>query len=40
MKMTKVEKKKIVLERKKADKIRTIERKNIRSNYSKNGGRF
>lgn len=40
IKMTKEERKAIALERKEKSKILTIERKNIRSNYSKNGGRF
>jgi len=38
--MTKEERKAIVLERKKAQKIVTLERKVIRSKYAKNGGRF
>jgi len=38
--MTKEERKAIALERKKAEKLVTIERKNRRKIYVKNGGRF
>lgn len=38
--MTKEERKAIMLERKKEDKLRTIVRKNTRRTYSRNGGRF
>jgi hypothetical protein len=38
--MTKTERKQVMLERKKAGKELTIERKNVRRTYSRNGGRF
>lgn len=38
--MTKEERKQIMLERKKADKMVTIERRTQRRTYSRNGGRF
>lgn len=38
--MTKEERKQLMLERKKTDKMITIERKAQRRTYSKNGGRF
>lgn len=38
--MTKQERKALMLERKREDKVLTIERKNVRRSYSRNGGRF
>lgn len=38
--MTKEERKQIMLERKREDKILTIERKNTRRTIARNGGRF
>lgn len=38
--MTKEERKQIILERKRAEKLVTIERKNRRKSYARNGGRF
>ena len=38
--MTKEERKALMLERKKTDKITTIARKEMRRTYSRNGGRF
>lgn len=38
--MTKEERKELALERKKQARLITIERKNVRKVYSKNGGRF
>lgn len=38
--MTKEEKKVLAKERKEQGKILTLQRKSIRSNYARNGGRF